>query len=267
MSSPNKVTRLWEGVGVGVLVEVVRDEWKQERRGALVWLQWPEHLNPLLSLSNIRVALGCLASKDVLTHGCSPSMEGTEGLSHPSRSCILGHSPPRLPLPWGQPAAGTGESREALGSHFILTKSLERTQWDLEGGIAKCSPKIWLSTVPVWHFRRGWGGFFLRALHWPHTAPLKPTVPTSHWELQKPQPGVLGPLVTQPCQMGALLLSCGICWASKVGKEEPQGKAGDTKGEEPSPVLHAPVSALAGNFCPWLEKDAKAPFCSYKSCF
>lgn len=52
MSPPNKVARLWEGVGVGVLVEVARDEWKQERRVALMWLRWPKHLNPFLSLFN-----------------------------------------------------------------------------------------------------------------------------------------------------------------------------------------------------------------------
>lgn len=57
-----------------------------------MWLRWPEHLNPLLSLSDTAVAVGCLASEDALTHKCSSSMEGIDGLNHPPRSWNTGSS-------------------------------------------------------------------------------------------------------------------------------------------------------------------------------
>lgn len=66
-------------------------------------------------------------------------------LNHPPRSYILKHILPWLSLSGSLLAVNT---REALGLCFILMKHLERTYWDLVGGIAKHSPKIWLGTVP-----------------------------------------------------------------------------------------------------------------------
>lgn len=145
MSSPNKVTRLWEGVGVGVLVEVARDEWKQERRVALMWLRWPEHLNPLLSLSDSPVSWTALPHKMVWPMSVPHLWKGSTGSIIPPGATILGHIPPRLSLSWGLPTVNT---REALGSCSILMKHLERTYRDLAGGTAKHSPKIWIGTVP-----------------------------------------------------------------------------------------------------------------------
>lgn len=119
MSSPNKVTRLWEGVGMGVLVEVARDEWKQERIVALMWLWWPKHLNPLLSLSDSPVALGCLASKDVPTHECVPSTERIEELNHPLWTSILGTSLPGCPFPF-LGTASRGHIRDPRGPGITL---------------------------------------------------------------------------------------------------------------------------------------------------
>lgn len=261
MSSPNKVTRLWEGVGVGVLVEVARDEWKQERRVDLMWLPQPEHLNPFLSLHNTHVALGCLAWKDVLAHECSSSAEGIEGLSHPPGSRILGHVPPRLSLPWGQPAVGTGESPEALGSCLILMK--EHTEAWKEAqhsaaqrpGSAMCQCGI--SGVDVDFSHMLCTGLLL--LLWSQQRP-------AHTEDLKISSLGFLVLLAPSCADGAPLLSHGTCWDTKVCKEMVQGKAGGQKGRRTELCSACSCVTFSGPFHPWLEKDAKAPFCSYKSC-
>lgn len=112
LSSPNEVVRLWEGVGVGVLEEVARDEWKQERRVALMWLQWPKHLNPLLSLCSTPVVWAAVPPKMLPVMSLLHLWKGRMGSAVPQGALLLY----KLPL--------------TLKSSFLITTP----EWD--GGIS-----------------------------------------------------------------------------------------------------------------------------------
>lgn len=183
-----------------------------------------EHLNPLLSFSNARVALGCLASKDVLIDEYAPPMEGIDGLNHPTRTCILGHIPPRGPF--HEDSQLCAQKRDERPWDHTLAKRLEKTHWDLRGGIVKHSPKIWLSIVPVQCFRHGGGGFSPCALHWPHAAPLKPKASPQTESFKSPNLGFS--ILLSPSQAGWEHLCCHVGFAElpKWGKKHPKERQG-----------------------------------------
>lgn len=152
-------------------------------------------------------------------------MRGMDRLSHPPRCYILGHIPPRLSFSWGLPAMST---QEALGWCFILMKRLERTYRDLVGGIAEHSPKIWLGTVPECSVSDLEGEDFSHVLCTGFALLLWSQLPQlrAHWELQKPQLGLLVLLLLSHAGWEHLLCHIGFAELPKWGKRQPKEMQG-----------------------------------------
>lgn len=223
MSSPNKVTRLWEGVGEGMLVEVARDEWKQERRVTLMWLRWPDTLTlccPFLTL--LWLGLPCL-TKQSDPWGCPIYEKDRQAQSSPQGLHPGAHPSKAVPFLGSASCEHTGGPGIVLYFDETFRKDILR----FGGRDSKAQPKDL-----AWHcawvqcFRFRGGEFFSCALHWLCAAPLKPTAPTPHWELQKPQLGLLVLLLPSHAGWEHLLCHKGFAELPKWGKRQPKLKQG-----------------------------------------
>lgn len=163
------------------------------------------------------------------------------------------------------PSLGSA-SREHTGDPEIVLYFDETFRKDIPrfgGRDSKAQPKDL-----AWHcawvqcFRFRGGGFFPCALHWLCTAPLKPTAPTLHWELQKPNLGFR--FSCCPAMLDGSTSS--VTRDSMSYQSGERGSPGKSRGiEQEELILFCFLQYHLGKFYPWLEKDSKALFCCAKN--